>query len=1057
MGTRSRSGPGPAAERSVRLLVAGQFAVEVGDEPAPAPREVSRKARTLLKLLAVERGHLVSTDRIVEVLWPDGPPARPAENVATLVSRLRSWLGPAVVEGHREGYRLGPDADVDLARAEQLAQRAERALADGHSGVALVPAEQACKLLTRGAALEDEPYAGWAEPARREQVALLRRARLAHVQAALTSGEPHQAVVTATAGVKDDPLDEEMTRRLMTAYRDAGQPARALAAYAGLREVLADDFGTDPAPETEALHVALLRDEPLPQQLPQVGAETGRGAGLVERGRQLAQLRDAWGAAAAGRSSVVLVVGEAGIGKTSLAEALATDVEASGGRVLRARCYEAERSLLLQPLVDALTPIVGALPPHRLRDHAGSHVDALAGLLPAAALALGPAGDTTAPAEATQRRAFEAVLHLLRRLGDEAPVLLLLDDLHNAGSTTAEAVRYLARRAEGARLLVVGTVRREEGATALATLADVSAVVEPEALSSSAVERLAVSAGLAEQAAAIARSTRGHPFFVVEVLRGLSAGQESLPDSLQSAVLDRVARAGEAVERLLRAGSVLSTEVDPAKVAALLGIPDEDAAERCEHALTARLLTVSDRAYEFANDLVREVLYESTPAPTRLAWHRRAADLAGDNHEAMAGHAMAAGDESRAAQAWLLAAEGALAQGAISDAEALASRAADSAEATRSMHVLGRSLLVRGRAREALEAYAESLADLLAAAGVAHESGDQRLEMTAQRALAGDVPIALGLGVRYLDPYVDRGLVLARSLGDRSTEADLLARRAVVMSNRLQLSEALDAGEAAVAAARSSDDPVAVVAALDGLKTAYSFVGDVRSLRVVLDELEPALRRTGDLWRLQWCVFESAYPPMAAADWDRAEDRMRAAIEINRRSGFLAYGVWFEAHLGWLLRLAGRHDESLDAGRRAVATRVGGRHPWFRSTACLLLAGTLREVGEGAEAADLLAEGLAAAEQDGSDAYVLGCLALLADVSGVPGTLAAADAMLRGVQAPDGQVWMLGAESYLAVARAWLAAGNPDRANEVLAPLVAAARAQGWGHVVAQATELSPG
>jgi DNA-binding SARP family transcriptional activator/tetratricopeptide (TPR) repeat protein len=1057
MGTRSRSGPGPAAERSVRLLVAGPFTVEVGKEAAVAPREVSRKARTLLKLLALERGHLVSTDRIVEVLWPDGPPAQPVENVATLVSRLRSWLGPAVVEGSREGYRLGPDADVDLARAERLTERAEQALTDGHSGVALVPAEQAGRLLTRGAVLEDEPYAAWAEPARREQAALLRRARLAHIQAALTSGEPHQAVVTAMAGVQDDPMDEEMTRRLMAAYRDAAQPARALAAYAALREVLADDFGTDPAPETEALHVALLRDEPLPQPVTRAGAGTGHGSGLVERERQLAQLRDAWGAAAAGRSSVVLVVGEAGIGKTSLAEALARDVEASGGRVLRARCYEAERSLLLQPIVDALTPVVGALPPHRLRDFAGNHVQALAGLVPAAALALGPAGDTAAPAEATQRRAFEAVLHLLRRLGDEAPVLLLLDDLHNAGSTTAEAVRYLARRGESARLLVVGTVRREEGASALATLADVSAEVEPQALSAAAVERLAVSAGLADQAAAIARSTRGHPFFVVEVLRGLAAGQESLPGSLQSAVLDRVARAGEPVERLLRAASVLSAEVDPGTVAALLGITDEDASERCEHALVARLLTVSDRAYEFANDLVREVLYESTPAPTRLAWHRRAADLAGDNHEAMAGHAMAAGEESRAAQAWLLAAEEALAQGAISDAEALATRAADAAEATRSMHVLGRSLLIRGRAREAREAYADALADLLATAEVAHESGDQRLEMTAQRALAGDVPIALGLGVRYLDPYIDRGLLLARSLGDRSMEADLLSRRAVIMSNRLQLSDALDAANAAVAAARSSGDPGAVVAALDGLKTAYSFIGDVRSMRIVLDELEPQLRSTGDLWRLQWSVFESAYPAMAEADWGLAENRMRAALEINRRSGFLAYGNWFEAHLGWLLRLAGRHDEAVEVGRRAVATRIGGQHPWWRSTACLLLAGTLLEVGERAEAADLLAEGLAAAEQDGSDAYVLGCLALLADVSGDPGTLAAADAKLHGVQVPDGQVWMLGAESYLAVARAWLAAGNSDRADEVLAPLVAAARAQGWGHVIAQATELTPG
>jgi tetratricopeptide (TPR) repeat protein len=305
--------------------------------------------------------------------------------------------------------------------------------------------------------------------------------------------------------------------------------------------------------------------------------------------------------------------------------------------------------------------------------------------------------------------------------------------------------------------------------------------------------------------------------------------------------------------------------------------------------------------------------------------------------------------------------------------------------------------------------------------------------------------------VRYLDPYIDRGLVLARSLGDRSTEADLLARRAVIMSNRLQLSDALEAGQAAVAAARSSDDPIANVAALDGLKTAYSFVGDVRSLRIVIDELEPQLRRSGDWWRLQWCVFESAYLAVADADWGGAENRMRAALEINRRSGFLAYGAWFEAHLGWLLRLAGRHDEAMEVGRRAVASGAGGQHPWFRSTACLLLAETLLEVGERAEAADLLAEGRAAAERDGSDAYVLGCLALLADISGNSETLAAADALLHDVQAPDGQVWMLGAESYLALARAWLAAGDATRAREILASLTGAARAQGWRPVLAQA------
>jgi DNA-binding SARP family transcriptional activator/tetratricopeptide (TPR) repeat protein len=1013
---------------------------------------VSRKARTLLKLLAVARGALVPTETVVEVLWPEGPPARPAENVATLVSRLRSWLGPSAVTGSRQGYRLGDGVEIDVAEAAALVMRAERAHVDGRGGAALVAAERARRLLDRGPVLEDEPAAGWTEPARRDRVLLLRRARLAYAVAALAAGEPRQAATTAATGVADDPLDEEMARLLMTALVGAGQPARALEAYARLREVLADDLGTSPSAETEAVHLALLRDELVPgNDAAAPPAAVGTDHGLVERDDELARLRGAWADAATGRPSVTLVAGEAGIGKTSLAEAFAAEVGAAGGRVLRARCYEAERSLFLQPVVDAVTPALAALPPHRLRDLAGEHVDALSGLVPVAAAALGPPGPAGHRPEEARRRSFEAVLHLLRSLGAATPVLLLLDDLHNAGTTTVEAVRYLGRHSASARLLVVATVRSEEGQLVLAALGDVGSVVEPAVLSARAVGQLAAAAGLGDQAAAIARRTGGHPFFVAEVLRSLAAGQESVPDTLQSAVLGRVERAGPGVNRLLRAAAVLSAEVDPSAVAALVGVTEDEAAARCEDAMAARLITVSGRAYEFVNDLVREVLYSSTPAPTRVAWHRRAADLAGENYESMARHAEAAGETARAARAWLLAAETAFARFAASDAEAFGARAVAAAERAGATEVLGRSRLVRGRAMEVREAYADALAELEGAARVAREAGDQRLEMMALRELGGDVTVALGLGASSCLPHLDRGLRLARTLGDRRSEADLLARQAVVMSNGLQLDAAVTAGTAAVSAGRSSGDPVALVVALDGLKTALTFVGEAEESRVVIDELEPLLRRQGDLFRLQWCVFESAFPHVADADWPAAEERVRAALEVNRRSGYVAYRTWFEAHLGWLLRLQGHHDAAVAAGRRAVAAPVGTGHPWWRSTACLLLAGTLAESGAHGEAVELLAEGLAAAQQDDSPAYVLGCRALLADLTGDADALAAADAMLRAVRAPAGRVWMLGAESYLAVARAWLAAGDPLRAEEVLAPLVTAARSLAWRPVLAQA------
>ena len=1036
---------------AVRLNVLGAFAVARDDGKVAPPTTISRKSRTLLKLLAVQHGRVLTVDQAVEVLWPDHTPASPGDNVATLVSRLRSWLGPRAIGGGRDdGYRLAPGVEIDLELAERLVRHAEQHLAQQHSGAALVPAEQAVALLERGIVLEDEPYATWAEPARRRQTDLRRAARVVHVRASLATGQPRQAAASATVVVTENPLDEELTRDLMIAWHDAGEPAKALAAYAILRRVLADELGTGPGPATESLHLALLRNEPLPHPIARTtpGRTPTSTALLVERDHELAILRSAWAAAVLGTPAAVLVTGEAGIGKTVLSEALATEVAESGGLVLRSRSYEAERSLFLQPLVEALTPTLAAMPAHQLRDTMGEHADSMAALVPAVRAALGPGSPRALPLEEERRRAFEAVLHLLRRLAVRAPVLVVLDDLHQAGRSTAEAVHYLARHAGDARLLVVATLRRDEGAEVLAVLRDVSSTIEPALLTTAGVAHLATAAGLGDRADDVAARTNGHPYFVAEVLRGLDAGESSVPDSLQTAVLARVTRVGAHAERVLRAAAVLSAEVDPSAVARVLGIDADAAASECERAETARLLIVSGRAYEFANDIVREVLYDTTPPPTRRLWHLRAADLAPGNHEATAHHAAAAGETARAATAWLFAAEQALTRVAVSDAEHLAGLATDTARAADLTHVLGRSLQVRAHALEVRQAYAEAMVDLQDAASVARDSGDQRLEMSVMRQLGGDVPVGLGLGSRSCDPYVDRGLVLARSLGDRRAEADLLGRRAVMMCNRLMLRDALAAGTDGLAAARAAGDPAALVAALDGQKTALAFLGDLRALEQVIAELEPELRRQGDLWRLQWCVFDSAYPEVAAGRWDAAESRVRAAIELNRRSGYLAYGGWFEAHLGWLFRLQGRLDEALGAGRQALATSDGRRHPWWRSTACLHLAATLHARGDLAGARDLLVEGLEAAEQDDSEAYILGCRALLADVTGDSDHLAAADSMLRRVDAPAGQVWMLGAGAYLAIGRAWVAAGDTARAAELFTEVASAARSQGWQPVL---------
>ena len=246
----------------VELRLSGAFAV-ICDGAELADAQIgSRKSRLLLKLLSVSRPALVTTDQIAEVLWDGAPPAGADRNIASLISRLRAVLGASVIQGGRTGYRLGDETavSVDLDMAARLCDQAERKLAT-QPAAALAAAERACDLMSAGIAIADEPYASWADPARDESQALLRRARLAAAEAALATGDPAIAVRYAEAAMTADGLDEAAHRVYMSAATAAGEQAKALRAFAALRERLQAELGSDPAPKTRDLHLAILREE----------------------------------------------------------------------------------------------------------------------------------------------------------------------------------------------------------------------------------------------------------------------------------------------------------------------------------------------------------------------------------------------------------------------------------------------------------------------------------------------------------------------------------------------------------------------------------------------------------------------------------------------------------------------------------------------------------------------------------------------------------------------------------------------------------------------------
>jgi DNA-binding SARP family transcriptional activator/tetratricopeptide (TPR) repeat protein len=1061
---------GASGIAQLELRLAGVFGVVRDGAPLSDGELGSRKARTLLKLLAVERARLVSVDRIAEVLWAAHPPREPAQHVATLVSRLRRVLGSDAIRGGRPGYQLagGPGVVVDLDEAARLTSHAERELAVAPA-LACTSAGRAVELMAPSTALAEEPDAAWAEPARQELRGLLRRARHALARAAQATGDAGLAARVAADATADDPFDEGAHRLFMSACAAGGERAKALEAYARLRNRLAEELGTDPAPDTHELYLAILRqarpvdpgqpDGSLAQ--PARRARTGQPARapgttaasreLVGRDRELAELTMTWQKAAGGEPGVVLVVGEAGIGKTRLAEALAAEAASAGATVLPSRCYETERSLFLQPVVEAVLPAVTALPAAELRQLLGDDAPPFAALVPEAVALLGPMPPERVAVDMQRRRAFHSVLAFLRELAARNAVLLMLDDLQYAGQSTVEFVHYLGRHAGRARLLVIATVRAENDAEVGAALAAVASRVDLGPLGADAVGQLARQAGQAALADRILRQTRGHSLFVVEVLQALADGDSGLPESLRGAVQARARRLGAEAEQLLRAAAVLGAAVDPATAAGIAGVPPADALRDCELALQARLLVAAGRDFEFANDLIREALYVTTPEPTRLAYHQRAADLLTSQPESLARHSAACGDWLRAARALLSAADMAFRRFAVTDSAALATQALAAAERAGAPEVAARAHVIRGRAHEGAAAFPAALADFSEGAAAARTVGDQRLEMLALRQLGGDVPVALDMPIGYCESHLAKGLRLAELLGDQAAAADLLARLAIIATNRLQFDRALDYGRRAAAAGRAASDEHALAAGLDGLKNPHAYLGHTGALATVLDELDPLLRRQGDLYLLQHAVFESAYVTVAAGDWDRATAAMESAIEINRRSGWPQWAAWYPAHQGWLARLRGRNDEAVSLGRRALGLSEANDHPWVSALACATLGATLMVAGSREEAIELFERGHATAEKDGMEAYLLRCLAPLAEATQSPAVLAEADRLLAGARLPAGDAWVLGHEVYLSVARAWLAAAQPERAREVLAPLLAAVEREPWVPALAAA------
>jgi DNA-binding SARP family transcriptional activator len=242
-------------ELEVRLL--GPIEVERDGPPVGLG---GQKPRTLLAVLALETGHVVSVDRLVEALWPGDPPETAGHAVQVYVSQLRKALGP-VIATRPPGYELELDPErVDVGRFARLSQEGRAAL-EGGDPTAAEGALREALALWRGPALADFLY----EPFAQTEIARLEELRTVtleeRMEADLALGRHAELVSELEALVQAQPLRERPRAQLMLALYRSGRQADALAAYRAARETLVEELGIDPGHGLRELEAAILRQD----------------------------------------------------------------------------------------------------------------------------------------------------------------------------------------------------------------------------------------------------------------------------------------------------------------------------------------------------------------------------------------------------------------------------------------------------------------------------------------------------------------------------------------------------------------------------------------------------------------------------------------------------------------------------------------------------------------------------------------------------------------------------------------------------------------------------
>jgi DNA-binding SARP family transcriptional activator len=879
-----------------RIQLCGRLSVELdGVELVGSLR--GRQVPLLLAYLVLNRDRPVGREELIGALWPDQAPRSQDAAMRTLLSRLRSALGSDVVAGRDElALELPEPAWVDVEAAATEVARAQQALEANDPRAAWALAQVPLNIASRG--LLPGTQATWLEPRRRDLADIRLQALEVIGRAGLSLGGTQlgSAERAARTLIQAEPYRESGYVLLMGALEAQGNVAEGLRVFEQLRSLLRDELGTMPSPEAMQSHERLLH----PPASRETGAAVSMGAApgieisaelsaaaatpLIGRREEMSRLEAWWQATEAER--VMLLAGDAGIGKTRLLAETAVRAHAAGAIVLAGRAPE-ETLVPYQPFLEALGHYVFRAPVEELRSVTREYGPELGRLIPELRRRLPelPPADPGDP-ETDRYRLFEAVAGLLGEMSAAVPVLIVLDDLHWADRPTLLLLRHLARSPHNTRVLILGAYRGvdqwSEGFEAalgglrrerLMIQLDIGGLPEEEA-----AELVRLRAGGTASSAflqALYAETEGNPFFIEEIVRHLvdsgvrteeaGAGElerVGLPDDVRDVISRRLARLDAATIEWLRAAAVIGRDFDARLLEEVLGVDEDRFLEALEAASDAGLVSEAPGEpgrYSFSHALIRETLYEGMSSTRRTRLHRRVGvTLEGLDPEhpeaqisALALHftrAAAGEDAERAIRYALQAGEQATAMLANEEAAEHYARALgvleqyDPEDMTRRCDLLLRLGEARVRSGErplAWQTFRE-------AAVLAGRLGDS----------AGLARAAIGASRRYLQPpgVVDEELIalLERALemlpaDERLTRLVLLSRLCGALYFSEQREQMHRLSQEATAIAGELADPVAAALAAAARRRAYWHPGHLDRRLADSTELLRNAREAGDI------------------------------------------------------------------------------------------------------------------------------------------------------------------------------------------------------------------